>query len=86
MNDLESAVKRTSGQGSLTLYLHISCDTFLCMSVHYNNKQHNGGFQLFCLGNSGHGSLTEFFSSQSRDLVLGLLLGSLSAAKGNPSS
>jgi hypothetical protein len=49
VNDLESVVKKAADRGSLTLYLHISCNTFLCMSVHHNNKRHNGGLQLFCL-------------------------------------
>jgi len=34
-DDLKSVVKRATDQGSSTLYVHISCDTFLCMSVHH---------------------------------------------------
>jgi len=47
VNDLES-VERTTDQGSYVV-LHISCDTFLCMSVHHNNKRHNGGLHAFAL-------------------------------------
>jgi hypothetical protein len=49
LNELESVVQRTTDQESSTLYCAYPVRTFLCMSVHHNNKQHNGGLQLFCL-------------------------------------
>ena len=49
LNELESVGKRTTDQGSLTLYCTYPAITFLCMTVHHNNKQHNGGLQLFYL-------------------------------------
>ena len=57
MNDLESVVKATADQGNLTLYCTYLVTTFLCMSVHHNNKQHNGGLQLLCLEKFGFGTL-----------------------------
>ena len=49
VNDLESVVKRAADQGNLTLYCTYPVTTFLCMSVHHNNKQHNGGLQFVLL-------------------------------------
>lgn len=46
VEDLESVVKENCGSRDFGVVLHISCDTFLCMSVHHNNKQHNGGSML----------------------------------------
>lgn len=44
-----NCVQRTTVQESSTLYCTYPVRTFLCMSVHHNNKQHNGGLQWFCL-------------------------------------
>jgi hypothetical protein len=49
LNDLESVVQRTTDHESSTLYCTYPVRTFLSMSVHHNNKQHNCGLQLFCL-------------------------------------